>query len=72
MAAGRARAAAGDAGDRVLQRRIARNGRKLLRPTPRSKRGGLRRWPQRRDRVPWAEGDNDRLPAMAANWPVAR
>src|ERR1700730_16942127 len=52
VAAGGARAAVGDAGDRVSQQRIASPVRTASAPVPRgTERGWLRRGPERRDRL---------------------
>src|SRR5262249_46198853 len=67
VAARGARAAAGDAGDRVPQRSLA--GRVCIgrgRVSARPERIGLRRRAERAHRVPLGRGHYDRLPALVA------
>jgi len=66
--AGVARAAEGDAGDRVPQRRLVRPVCSVCgRGSRRAERKRLCRGAKFGDRIRWAEGHYDRLPALAAD-----
>jgi putative tryptophan/tyrosine transport system substrate-binding protein len=63
-----ARAAVGDSGDRSSQHRLSERLRTHRKRIPAGLEGNrLCRWAKCSDRIRWAEGQNDLLPAMAAD-----